>query len=151
MARKKKLRKTKSKKRQPKDSKEAKEARRLDSLASDTTATFTCSTQLIADFTRECERIQEEGECDLLYNHLAIEIWNERPDLAPDIVDALTDLTAERERHLGALGKFAARFEKLATTTPSHQHLDPVERYRELVHLRLSQSVGAIEADPLSA
>lgn len=134
MARRKKY--NKAQKRQRRQQKEIEQRK---DVATDTAAIFTCSTEVVSDFARQCERIREDVECDLLYNRIAHEIWDKRPGAAADIADALADFAAERQRHLESIDKLSARFAALARDDSFHEHLDPVEQYRELVEMRLSE------------
>jgi len=104
----------------------------------DTAATFTCSVHTAEDFAYQCDRVCEGVQTDIDFNRLAHEFW--APHAAgpgKELAEALAAFLAERERHAAAVVALKSRFERLAAEESTHEHLDPVERYRELVRLRL--------------
>jgi hypothetical protein len=107
-------------------------------VVQDTAAVFTCSTEIADDFAAQCESRREELEIDLAFNQVACEIWAGRLGRSQDLADALSALAAERQRHLDAIAELGRRLAALAADEAlAHQHLDPVEEYRELVRQRL--------------
>jgi hypothetical protein len=102
-----------------------------------TAATFTCSYEIARDFAWQCSDGAEEMESDILFNQLAHEIWRAHGKNEKELAQALADFLAERERHRNALLTLETRFKTL-TDTEIHEHLDPIEKYQELIRERLS-------------
>ncbi len=146
-ARTKKRKNAKTKKRKRKQQRQEESAEKLlDDLASDTAAIFTCSSQLIDHWAHHCGRLQEDLEYDLIYSRIAIEIWKEHPGLADDVTAVLEDFATESQGRLSSIEQLATRFAALADDEDNaHKHLDRVEHYRDLIHLRISQSNEASE------
>ena len=104
----------------------------------DTAATFTCSVHTAEDFAFQCERVREDVQIDVDFNRLAHEFWAEHTEgPGKELADALAAFLAERERFAAAVAALKPHFDRLAVEEGEHQHLDPVERYRELVRLKL--------------
>lgn len=109
-----------------------------DNVVSDSAATLTCAAETAADFAGQCAYQQEELQFDLSFLSLALEIWGEQPQPSTQpLLSALQDLLQERQRHLQALNAIAAQLERLAEDPSLHIHLDPIERYQQLVRDRL--------------
>lgn len=113
------------------------EAQRRDDVVHDTAARFTCAAETADDFAYQCEHALEEMEINLLFNRLALEIWNQRPHGAEQLVAALEELLAERLRHRDTLQQLRQRLQSLADDPALHIHLEPVDDYRELVRSRV--------------
>jgi hypothetical protein len=79
----------------------------------------------------------ETLDCDLAFNRVAHEIWSERPGHGQQIAEALAAFIAERERYVQALTELQQRFTTLRDLGPQHEHLEPVEKYRELIRARV--------------
>jgi hypothetical protein len=107
-----------------------------DKLISDTTATFTCFRSICRDFLDQCRDHREGVDADLAFNRVAHAIWKDRPDRAQDLVSALDEFIAARTRYLADLTALESRFAALAASN-DHEHLEPVERYRDLIHRML--------------
>jgi hypothetical protein len=105
-------------------------------LVEDTAAIFTCSWETAADFASQCDSAIDAIECDLTYHHLAHEIWSAKPG-ALELTAVLADYQSELGRHIAVLRQLQARFASMCTETAPHEHLDPIEKYRELVRQRL--------------
>ncbi len=103
----------------------------------DTAARFTCSTEVATDFADQCSSALETLDCDLDFNRVAHEMWRERPGHGQQIAEALAALITERERHALALTELQQRFTVLRDSGPQHEHLEPVDRYRELIRMRI--------------
>jgi hypothetical protein len=116
---------------------ELQDLRQDTNLIMDTAARFTCSTQVAEDFAYQCLRGREDLEHDLLYNRVAHEIWRDRPGPAQQIAEALAAFAAERERYVQALQELERRFSALAQQGPQHEHLEPVDKYQELIRSRI--------------
>ena len=116
---------------------ELQERRQDTNLIMDTAARFTCSTEVAEDFAYQCSRGREDVEYDLLYNRVAHEIWRDRPGPAQQIAEALASFAGERERYVHALQELEKRFSALAQQGPQHEHLEPVEKYQELIRSRI--------------
>lgn len=108
-----------------------------DDVVLDTAARFTCAAETADDFAYQCVHAREALDIDLLFNRLALEIWNERPARAQALVTALDELLAERLRHRQALQRLEQRLQSLADDPDFHIHLQPIEPYRELVRSRV--------------
>jgi hypothetical protein len=109
----------------------------FDEVAEDTAAVFTCSEKIVDDFSGQCARGLEELETDLQFAQIAHEIWQGRSGRAQELAEALAALHAEHERRREALTALHARFEALAADSSWHEHLDPVEQWRDFVRKRL--------------
>jgi hypothetical protein len=112
------------------------QTQRDEALVEETTRIFTCFTQIAHDFVHQCGANLEDLECDIDYNRLALEMWTGGPGRAADLVEVLTDYLALRERHHAALTALQPRLATLLAT-PAHDHLEPLERWRHLVHQRI--------------
>ena len=108
-----------------------------DDVVHDTAARFTCAAETADDFAYQCAHAHEALDIDLLFNRLALEIWNERPAHAEVLVVALEELLAERLRHRHTLQRLEQRLQNLADDPSFHIHLEPIEAYRELVRSRV--------------
>jgi hypothetical protein len=112
-------------------------------------ATLTCAAETAADFAWLCTEAQEELELDLPYLRLAFEIWGAHHQSATEaLVATLDELLSERLRHQQALQRIAQQLQHLAADPSLHIHLDPLERYRELVRQRLFPTPPEGIADP---
>jgi len=103
----------------------------------DTAARFTCAAETADDFAYQCTHALEELDINLLFNRLALEIWNEPPERAEPLVTALEELLAERLRHRDTLQRIGQRLDSLANDPSFHIHLEPLDAYRELVRNRV--------------
>ena len=109
-----------------------------DNVVLDSAATLTCAAETAADFADQCAHQEEELQLDLSFLNLALEIWGERPQPATQpLLNALQELLQERQRHMQALNAIRAQLERLAEDPSLHIHLDPIERYQQLVRDRL--------------
>lgn len=114
------------------------QAQEQSDVAQDTAARFSCSTEIAEDFANQCEHRLEDLRVDLIVTRLALEMWTGREGPALVIVDALTAMAAERQRHADAIAELGRRFAALAVDESiAHHHLEPVEPYRDLVRQRL--------------
>ena len=116
---------------------ELQDLRQDTNLIMDTAARFTCSTEVAEDFAYQCSRGREDVEYDLLYNRVAHEIWRDRSGPAQQIAEALAAFAAERERYVQTLQELEKRFSALAQQGPKHEHIEPVEKYQELIRSRI--------------
>lgn len=113
------------------------EQKRQNDVIQDSAATLSCAAETAGDFAYQCAHQQEEMDFDLSFLRLALEIWHEHPQAAPPLLASLEELLIEQERHHQALARLGQQFEQLAADTSLHIHLDPIDRYRELVRTRL--------------
>lgn len=113
------------------------EQKRQNDVVQDSAATLTCAAETAGDFAYQCAHEQEERAFDLSFLRLALEIWHEHPETAPAVLAALEELLTEHLRHQEVLACLGQRFEDLAADPSLHIHLDPIERYRDLVRTRL--------------
>jgi len=110
-------------------------ADRNERLIADTVATFTCATEITHDFLHQCVDELESLDCQIDYNELAIEMWGGRPGHAADLVAALSDYLATRQRHRAVLTTLRQRLTDLIAI-PNHEHLDPAQ-WRDAVSKRV--------------
>lgn len=115
---------------------EEREQLEFEVIVEDTASTYTCSEAMATDLAWQCEHAMEEMEGDVFFNQLALDIWRNHADKAPELIRALTDLMAERERHRVALLSLKARFTALEENE-AHEHLEPEESYIDFVRERL--------------
>ena len=113
------------------------EQKRQNDVIQDSAATLSCAAETAGDFAYQCAHQQEEMDFDLSFLRLALEIWHEHPQAAPALLGALEELLTEQVRHHEALARIGQQFEQLAADPSLHIHLDPIDRYRELVSTRL--------------
>ncbi len=116
---------------------ERQEAQRQEDVVHDTAARFTCAAETADDFAYQCAHAQEALDIDLVFHRLALEIWNERPARAQQLVAALEELLAERLRYRETLQRIGQRLQSLADDPSFHIHLDPPDAYTELVRNRV--------------
>jgi hypothetical protein len=121
--------------------------REFEDLISDTAATFTCSTELAADFAWQCGHGIEELETGILFNRIADEIWRGHTGASKELAQTIADFLTERERYQAALSNLEARFEQLAEID-DHEHLEPIENYQKLVRDRLNSDLVSHADDP---
>jgi hypothetical protein len=110
-------------------------------LIQDTAGRFTCSTEITEDFVYQCTDGIEGIEVDLAFNRVAHEMWRDHPAHGQQIAEALAAFIEEREKYLQALTALKQRFEAIAQQVPQHDHLAPIEKYRELVRARMFADV----------
>ncbi len=127
----------KTKNRQEKNWKRQLEKKRQDDVVKDSAATLTCAGETAGDFAYQCTHQQEELDFDLTFLHLALDIWRESPLAPPSLLAALDELLTEQLRHRETLIRIGQHLEQLAADPALHIHLNPIERYRELVRNRL--------------
>lgn len=100
-------------------------------------AVLSCATEAADEFVGVCERSLENLEVDLPYLRLALEIWAEHPELAQPLRHSLEELLQALTVHDKSLKDIKQKLERLAADPSPHIHLDPVERYHQLVRERL--------------
>lgn len=109
-----------------------------DNVVLDSAATLTCAAETAADFAGQCAQQEQELQLDLSFLNLALEIWDERPQPSTQpLLSALRELLQERQRHMLALKVLGAQLRCIAEDPSLHIHLDPIERYQQLVRDRL--------------
>ncbi|MGK5085882.1 hypothetical protein WDW37_21545, partial [Bdellovibrionota bacterium FG-1] len=101
------------------------------------TRPLTCSHEIAHDFAWQCSYGQKELESDILFTRIAEEIWRDHTGDAKELVQVVADFLTERERHQAALLALEIRFTTLADAN-IHEHLEPIETYRDLLRGRLS-------------
>lgn len=127
----------KNKSRQEKNWQRQLEKKRQDDVVKDSAATLSCAAETAGDFAYQCTHQQEEMNFDLDFLRLALEIWQESPVAPPSLLAALDELLTEQLHHQQTLIRLAQQLEQLAADPHLHIHLDPIDRYRELVRSRL--------------
>ena len=114
------------------------DTQRQNDVVQHSAAVLTCAAETAGDFAFLCTEAQKELDLDLPYLRLALEIWRESPNPSiQPLVAALDDLLTERLRHREALNRIGQQLEHLEADPSLQIHLDPIDRYRELVRLRL--------------
>jgi hypothetical protein len=109
-----------------------------DNVVLDSAATLACAAETAADFAAQCADHEEELQFDLSFLNLALEVWSERPQPSTQaLLKALQELQQEHQRHIHVLKALGATLQGLAEDPSLHIHLDPIERYQQLVRDRL--------------
>lgn len=108
----------------------------IEKVLDDTTAHFTCSHGVVDDFLYQLDEEIDELKMDIDFNQVALEIWQGRTGRGEAIAAALADYLAERKRNLANLASLRERFAALLSDD-AHEHIDPVEPWRQLIHQRL--------------
>jgi hypothetical protein len=119
----------------PVPAREPSRAEQAEVVVQDAAAVLTCSSEVVANFSYECQRVIEDVEDDLGYYAVAHEIWLNRPGRGRQIAEALAAFLAERQRQMAAMTAIRNRFDALASD--DHEHLEPIDHYRALVRQRL--------------
>lgn len=101
-------------------------------LVHDTAAVYTCSYEIAHDYASQCRKNKEEFEIDVVFTNVAHEIWAGRSGKGQQIADTLAKLLAARRKYLATITELLPRFEGLMDPT-NHEHLEPIERYRQQV------------------
>ena len=76
------------------------------------------------------------------FNRVAHEFWQDRPGHGQQIAEALAAFIQARESYLRALTDLRPKLTDLAAQVPEHDHLDPIEKYREIVRARMFADVA---------
>ncbi len=79
-------------------------------------------------------------ETDVEFNQVAVEMWSGRPGRAAELAEVLGALLQERRRQREVLSELHQRLESLAADDDFHEHLDPVEQWKQFVHQRLFET-----------
>lgn len=109
------------------------ELQQLAEIVTHTTHVFTCPTDVCIELAEICNDAVEDAAIVHNAGSLASEIWSPvGTDIARPIADAARDLLAEYERHTAALIALRDRFAALSDSD-NHEHLEPAERYAEIV------------------
>jgi hypothetical protein len=111
-------------------------------LIRDTAATFSCSTKITKDFLFQCIDGIEAVNADLSFNRVAHEFWQDRPGHGQLIAEALATFIEAREIYLRSLAELKPKLTDLVSQVPEHEHLDPIEKYREIVRARMFADVA---------
>jgi hypothetical protein len=98
---------------------------------------LTCATEAADEFVGVCSRHLEDLEVDLPYLRVALEIWAEHPNLARPLKHSMQQLLQVLAGEYDALKDIKQELERLAADPAPHVHLDPVERYHQLIRERL--------------
>jgi hypothetical protein len=138
---------TKTHKRANERRKEKQAAEELATAVEDTTSRFTCTTGVAEDFADQCEQRIYDLEFDLVCTRLALEMWGPVPSVtARPVVELLREVLAERERHHQALMQLGQRLDEYAQRD-IHEHLEPMEKYAELVFKRLFEPPSDLDVN----
>ena len=100
-------------------------------------AVLSCATKAADEIAGVCDHLLEELSFELPYLSLALEIWNEHPELAQPLRAVLSQLLEVSVAYDQALHRAGEQLQHLAANPGPHTHLEPIERYRRLVRERL--------------
>jgi hypothetical protein len=100
-------------------------------------AVLTCATEAAGEFVGVCDRHLEDLEVDLPYLRVAMEIWAQHPELAQPLKHSMQQLLQVLTSQYKALTDLKLEFQRLADDPAPHVHLEPVERYHQLIRARL--------------
>jgi hypothetical protein len=106
-------------------------------LVEHSAAVLTCATEAADEFVGVCDRCIEELELDLPYLQVALEIWAEHPEFAQPLRHSMQQLLLVLTGQYKALKDIRQELQRLAADPAPHVHLDPVERYHQLIRERL--------------
>ncbi|HWO20045.1 MAG TPA: hypothetical protein VNO30_14765 [Kofleriaceae bacterium] len=109
---------------------------------------FFCSHMLAHDFADQCEVRLDDLDFDLRCGSLALELWATSPKHVRPVLDALHELTEERERHRDVLVRLRERLLDLSDREAVHHHLDySPEDLRQQVRRALSPDPSSPDPD----
>lgn len=112
--------------------------RQLDNdIVEHSAAVLTCATQAADELVGVCDGCLENLELELPYVRVALEIWAEHPELAQPLRHSMEQLLQLLTQQYQALKDIKQDLERLAADPAPHIHLDPVERYHQLIRERL--------------
>lgn len=109
------------------------EAQKLQDVIRDTARVFTCATETAEDCATECERRLEDVDADLNYRRVPHDIWSARPGRVQVLATAMAELITENERHKKVIAELFQRFEELAAQQDFHEHIEPPDKYLDVV------------------
>jgi len=98
---------------------------------------LSCATEAADEIAGVCDHLIEELSIELPYLRLALEIWNEHPELAQPLRTVLVELLEASVTYNQVLHRAGQQLQRLASDPSPHTHLEPIERYRRLVRERL--------------
>lgn len=127
------------------DRRETQAERDFQNVVIDTAATFTCSTNIAGDFAWQCGQGAVDLASDILFLRIAHEIWGSHANDSKELARAIAEFLTEHERHQAALRTLEARFTQLEEGD-AHEHLEPIETYRDLVRDRLNSDLASRSA-----
>jgi hypothetical protein len=107
-------------------------------LVEHSAAVLTCATEAADEFVGACDRCLEALDIELPYLRVALEIWAEHPELAQPLRHSMQQLLEVLTGQHEALTGIKQELERLAADPAPHIHLDPVERYHQLIRQRLN-------------
>jgi len=119
------------------DKLEQRDRERQENVVQHSAAVLSCATKAADEFVGVCNRSLETLELEVPYLRLALEIWAEHPELAQPLRRSLETLLEALTRHYQTLTDVKQELERLAADPAPHIHLDPAERYQQLVRERL--------------
>jgi len=116
---------------------EQRDRQRDEDIVQHSASVLSCATEAADEIAGVCDHLLEELEVELPYLRLALEIWNEHPELAQPLRAVLVELLEASVSYNQALHKAGQQLQRLAADPAPHVHLEPIERYRQLVKERL--------------
>jgi hypothetical protein len=130
--------KSKGKNRQDKRAAEQRDPQReQEEFVQHSAAVLSCATEAADEIAGVCDHLLEELSMELPYLRLALEIWNEHPELAQPLRIVLTELLDASVAYHQGLHRAGQQLQRLASDPSPHTHLEPIEHYRRLVRERL--------------
>jgi hypothetical protein len=114
----------------------------------ETAERFTCTSEVALTFAEQCAERLDETAYDLEQSRVALEIWAaaRTSDNVKKVVELLSELAAEHERHLRTMASLGARLDEYAARD-IHEHLEPIQPFAELVYRRLFLAPAEDDAD----
>jgi hypothetical protein len=111
--------------------------RQQEAFVQHTAGALSCATKAADEIAGVCDHLIQELSMELPYLRLALEIWNEHPELAQPLRTVLTELLEASVAYHSLLHRAGQQLQSLASDPSPHTHLEPIERYRHLVRQRL--------------
>jgi hypothetical protein len=129
--------KSKRKREEKQAGREQRDRQRDENIVQHSAAVLSCATEAADEVAGVCDHLLEELSIELPYLRLALEIWNEHPELAQPLKAVLVELLEASVSYNQALHMAGEQLQRLAADPAPHIHLEPIERYRQLVRQRL--------------
>jgi hypothetical protein len=116
---------------------EDRDRQRQEEFVQHSAAVLSCATEAADEIAGVCDHLIEELSFELPYLRLALEIWDEHPELAQPLRNVLAELVELSVAYDQTLHRAGQQLQRLAADPGPHTHLEPIERYRRLVRERL--------------
>ena len=129
--------KSKRKREQKQAQRQQRDRLRDENIVQHSATVLCCATEAADEIAGVCDHLLEELSVELPYLQLALEIWNEHPELAQPLRAVLVELLQASVSYHQALHQAGEQLQRLASDPAPHIHLEQIERYRQLVRERL--------------